>query len=74
MAQSQFPEGREDRQGAHDTGSHQRRRRRSRMPGAPLDDPDVEAFLLQIARIVLRVKGLAGKPQVRESEEDNDTA
>lgn len=44
------------------------------MPGAPLDDPDVEAFLLQIARIVLRVKGLAGKPQVRESEEDNDTA
>jgi hypothetical protein len=33
-----------------------------------MDDPDVEAFLRQAARIVLRVKGLAGNLQHQEDQ------
>ena len=47
----------------------------NRPPGAPMEDPDVEAFLRQAARIVLRLKGLAGSTrEVPEEELNRDTA
>ena len=46
-----------------------------RVPGTPMDDSDVEEFLQLAARIVLRVKGLAGSAsEASRSEENRDTA
>jgi len=46
-------------------------RRRRRVPSTPMEDPDVEAFLQQAARIVLRMKGLAGDSRVEDDKEDS---
>ena len=37
---------------------------------APLDDPEVEAFCRIYARVVLRIKGLAGLPRAEDMEEE----
>ena len=40
-------------------------RRPSRLGhGRPLDDPEVEAFCRILARVVLRIKGLAGRTEL----------
>ena len=46
-------------------------RRRRRVPSTPMEAPDVEAFLQQAARIVLRMKGLAGDSRVEDDKEDS---
>ena len=45
-------------------------RERRRRETKPLDDPDAEAFCRVYARIVLRVRGLAGLPRSVSAEEE----
>lgn len=46
-----------------------------RRNGEPFEDPDIEAFLQMTARIVLRMKGLAGKVAgTLQEEKDVETA
>lgn len=42
-----------------------------RKPGTPIDDSDIEAFLKQAARIVLRLKGLQRAQESVALEEGN---
>jgi len=76
LAQGQFGEDGNKRQlGSGSPTSKASKARRLRVPGTPMEDPDVDAFLQQAARIVLRVKGLAGHPPAQAAkEEDRDTA
>jgi hypothetical protein len=75
LAQSQFRDDGQNQQGG-DVTSFTPGLGAKRVPGTPMEDPDVEAFLRDLAWEALRQHGLAGKvyKQAGHKEEEHESA